>query len=232
MKIIAANLKSYHTPSSAQKYFHALESKLSDTKALQHEIIVFPNMACLSSNNFCYFQIGTQNIYPAVNGAFTGEVGLEVIDSLGINHVLLGHSERRKILGESLDDVREKFQFCVKANKKIMLCIGDDSMYMPDSNLYLFFENQLQGIELDYSMLYVAYEPVWAIGSKQTATLEHINKVKDILRSMGVKICLYGGSVAATNAREICEIMDGVLIGSASLEVNNFANIIREIIKI
>ncbi|STQ85809.1 triosephosphate isomerase [Helicobacter muridarum] len=230
MKIIAANLKSYHTPSSTQKYFHTLESKLASTKAIQHEIIVFPNMACLSSNSFCYFQIGAQNIYPAINGAFTGEVGLEVIDSLGINYILLGHSERRKILGESLSNIKDKFRFCVKNNKKILLCIGEDSICMSDSELYFCFENQLQGIDLNYSMLYIAYEPVWAIGSKQTATLEYINKVKHMLRNMGVKICIYGGSVALTNAKEICEIMDGVLIGSASLEANNFASIIEEII--
>ncbi|RDU73699.1 triosephosphate isomerase [Helicobacter aurati] len=228
MKVIAANFKAYHTPSSTQKYLYALETHLAKSHYLQNEIVVFPNMASLSANNFCYFHIGAQNIYPAANGAFTGEIGLEVLDSLGINHVLLGHSERRRLLGESVAFIQEKFHFCANAHKKIILCIGEDSLLFGLwDKLESFFQQQLQGINLDYPFLYIAYEPLWAIGSKQVATLEYILRVREILRSMGVKICLYGGSVSTTNAKEICAVTDGILVGSASLESSNFADIIR-----
>lgn len=227
MKVIAANLKANHTPQSTLAYLKTLQSELegiADVKA--HQIIVFPNQASLTDNNYKYFEIGAQNAYPIKNGAFTGEIGQEVLQSLQIKHIMLGHSERRQILGESDSIIVEKFRFFMESNMRIMLCIGEDSNV---SNVSDFLESQLLHIDLSYPLLTVAYEPIWAIGSGKTPSLDRIASTMDILRKLGVHTALYGGSVKQDNIAQICDITDGVLIGGASLCPKSFAQMIGSV---
>ena len=228
MKLVAANLKANHTPNSTQSYLKKLETTLQALSPKGVEVIVFPNMASLSPNVFRHFQIGAQNLYPARNGAFTGEIGLDVLDSLGINQVLLGHSERRQILGEEDGFILKKLEFCQEAGKKIMLCIGE-ATDLESKKLEGFLAGQLRGVNLDYPGLSLAYEPVWAIGSGKVASRNHIEKVMKTLRSFGAKVCLYGGSVNSDSAKDIGEITDGILVGSASLEASVFSRLVMQI---
>lgn len=230
MKIIAANLKSNHTPKSINLYCNTLQSQLDSTKNIeQSEIIVFPNQASLIDNTYKHFNIGVQNAYPVNNGAFTGEIGLEVLESLNIKHIMIGHSERRIILKEDNKMILSKFNFFAKSNMRIIFCIGEDESI---KDVRGFLESQLENIELDYPLLTIAYEPIWAIGSGKTPNIEDIDKIINLLRNLGVKRVLYGGSVNSNNVFDICNITDGVLIGGASLDPFVFVNMIKNIYKI
>ena len=227
MKIIAANLKANHTPQSTLAYLATLQTELDNiAHAKAYQIIVFPNQASLTYNNYKNFEIGTQNAYPIQNGAFTGEIGQEVLQSLQIKYIMLGHSERRKILGESNLMIVEKFRFFMESNMRIMLCIGEDSNI---NNVKDFLESQLENIDLSYPLLTIAYEPLWAIGSGKTPSLDNIANAMDILKKLGVKKALYGGSVKQDNITQICAITDGVLIGGSSLCPKSFAKMIAAV---
>lgn len=224
MKTIAANLKANHTPQSTLAYLSLLQTELQSLQnAKKHNIIVFPNQASLTDNIYTHFEIGAQNAYPIQNGAFTGEIGQEVLNALKIQHIMLGHSERRQILGENNAKIKEKFEFFMQENMRIMLCIGEDSGVPCVRD---FLESQLQHIDLSYPLLTIAYEPIWAIGSGKTPSLKEIANIMQILKDLGVKKALYGGSVNKDNITSICSISDGVLIGGASLCAKNFSQMI------
>ncbi len=225
MKIIAANLKANHTPKSIKTYCDVLQTQIDNMNNIKsNEIIIFPNQASLIDNTYKDFNIGTQNAYPILNGAFTGEIGLEVLQSLNIQHVMIGHSERRNILQENNEIILTKFNFFAKANMRIMLCIGEDNNV---KDIRCFLESQLDKIDLDYPLLTIAYEPVWAIGSGRTPELSDISNIIDILHNIGVKKILYGGSVNLNNISKICKITDGVLVGGASLDPYVFGDMIK-----
>lgn len=221
MKIIAANLKANHTPKSILEYLSNLDSKLLNTKNI--DTIIFPNQACLVDNVYRYINIGAQNAYPAYNGAFSGEIGLEVLRCLNINHIMLGHSERRN-LGECDKFIAKKFDFFAKENMRIMLCVGEDSNV---SDINGFLAKQLELIDVSYPLLTIAYEPLWAIGSGRVPKISDIENVVKILQNLNCKKILYGGSVNEKNIVDICNVTHGVLVGGASLDSNNFANMIK-----
>lgn len=224
MKIIAANLKANHTPQSTLAYLSILQKELDCLQhAKKHNIIVFPNQASLTDNIYKYFEIGAQNAYPIYNGAFTGEIGQDILNALKIKHIMLGHSERRQILGEDDSIIKEKFHFFMQENMRIMLCIGED-LNVPCVRDFL--ESQLQYIDLSYPLLTIAYEPIWAIGSGKMPSFEDISSIMQILRDLGVSKVLYGGSVNKDNIAHICSITDGVLIGGASICAKNFSQMI------
>ena len=225
MKIIAANHKANHSPTSITNYLKTLDNRLSNINS-KHNIIVFPNQASLVSNVYSRFNIGAQNAYPIRNGAITGEIGLEVLESLNISHIMLGHSERRNILGESNEMILEKFRFFSNANMNIMLCIGEN-LSIKDVKGYL--ASMLDSIDLSYPLLSIAYEPIWAIGSGKTPSLSDIESVTKMLREIGVQKVLYGGSVNTKNVDEICQITDGVLVGGASLCADSFADLVESV---
>lgn len=221
-KLIAANLKANHTPKSILHYLQNLDSNIAGLKNI--DTLVFPNQACLVDNVYANLNIGAQNAYPAINGAFSGEIGLEVLQSLNINHIMLGHSERRGILGESDAFITKKFEFFANANMKIMLCVGESSDV---SDIEGFLAHQLQGIDTSYELLSIAYEPLWAIGSGKIPHLRDIERVVKILQNLKCKKILYGGSVNKGNIADICKLTNGVLVGSASLKSDEFAEMIR-----
>lgn len=225
MKTIAANLKANLTPHTIVTYLDTLQCCLQSQCNRNHlEIIVFPNQASLRDDTYSHFSLGAQNAYPIVNGAFTGEIGLEVLKSLHIKHILLGHSERRMFLGESNSIIKQKYDFFMQENMRIMLCVGEDAH---TKDVKQFLANQLKDINIEYPLVTIAYEPIWAIGSGQTPTIEDIANVMEILRSLGVKKALYGGSVNLENIAPICDVTDGVLVGGASIKADNFAKMIQ-----
>lgn len=225
--IICANFKANHTRKSTQKYLNELQSLQS-----KHQIMLFPPNTALMQNDFSHVSIGVQNFYPVQNGSFTGEIAKEQIDEFNIKCVLIGHSERRHILNENDELIKAKFDFAKKQNWEIIFCIGE-SLHVRKSGkdeLFLYLQNQLNGIDLTYQNLIIAYEPVWAIGTGQVATKEDINEVLEFLKTLTKAPLLYGGSVNAKNVKETFSLptCDGVLVGTASLEANKFKQIIQK----
>ncbi|TLD84524.1 triose-phosphate isomerase [Helicobacter sp. MIT 11-5569] len=236
MKIIASNFKTNHTRKSTLSFCEELEKFITQKKAqnqsFAHQIALFPPQSALLDNHFKSFQIGAQNAYPTQNGSYTGEIGLEQLAEFGIQTLLIGHSERREILKESQSFCAEKFKFFSNLGFKIYYCIGESQTIKQQGNKAVleFLESQLEGIDLNYSNLVIAYEPIWAIGSGVSATLEEITQIHTHLKQKLGKIpLLYGGSVKPQNVREILSLegVDGVLVGSASWEISSFCQILE-----
>ncbi len=230
--IFAANFKCNHTPSSIYSYFCEFNTfGFSPSFLAENEIIFFPPFIGLerASELATFATIGAQNAYPAYSGAFSGEVGLAMLESLHIRTILIGHSERRNLLGESQAFCAQKFAFFATHHLRIVYCIGE-SLATKDKGKQAtqdFLASQFEGIDTDYENLIVAYEPIWAIGTGVSATHSDIQEAHSFLRTICKAPLLYGGSVNANNATEILSIpnVDGLLVGSASLKANDFYTI-------
>jgi triosephosphate isomerase len=226
--IFAANFKTNHTRASTEKYIKALKKKLLAKKP-EDQVYIFPPATALDKYEGD-FTIGAQNAYPAQNGAFTGEIGTEQLEEFGIKTILIGHSERREHLGESQDKVAQKFAFFKEQGYEILYCIGEplEIREEGDEAVMEYLLAQFDGIDITYENLIIAYEPIWAIGTGRSATVEEIASTHESLKKTVQKPLLYGGSVKPANIKEIMEIrgVDGVLVGSASLDAENFAEMI------
>jgi triosephosphate isomerase len=182
--------------------------------------------------------IGAQNVHSSDFGAFTGEVSIPQLISIGVQSVLIGHSERRMYFHETDALVKEKVDACCKNELPFVFCCGESLEIREKGEHLNFIETQLSAAILqiktsDLSLLTIAYEPIWAIGTGQTATIYQINEVHAFIRQVmqesfgenGAEISiLYGGSVNTSNAKSIfaCPDVDGGLIGGASLNASNF----------
>lgn len=227
-KIIAGNFKSNKTMSETVAYLGALDSALDSAKiAESREIYIFPSICAMCENSFKNLALGAQNAHFAESGAFTGEATLSHLRDFKIETLLIGHSERRNIFGESDEIVAQKFNFFAKNNLQIFLCVGENLAVRKRGKEKDFLRAQLEKINLDYNRLIIAYEPIWAIGTGENATLAQISEVYEFLSELTKKPIIYGGSVNERNAGEILRITDGILVGNASLEVETFYQIIN-----
>ena len=228
--IFAANFKTNHTRASTKSYLDRLEEEIKTNK--EDRFYLFPPMTALQKHNG-KITIGSQNGYPTQKGSFTGEVGLEQLDEFGIKTILIGHSERRQLLNESNEQIVQKFEFFKQHGFEIIYCIGEplEVRELGGSQIAKYLIEQLSGIDTNYHNLTIAYEPIWAIGTGKSATQEEIAKTHSTLRHLTTQPLLYGGSVNLENVKEITSIsnVDGVLVGSASLDVVNFAKLIKSI---
>ena len=188
-------------------------------------------------------QLGAQDVFWKDSGAFTGEVSPYMLKDVGCDWAIIGHSERRNILKETDNMIREKISASLKAGLKAVLCVGETEEEREKGKTVKTVEGQLvSGLKDqvldDGSSLAIAYEPVWAIGTGKNATPEEIafvhSVIKDLLEdilkvSTGKLRILYGGSVTHENIREIIstENVDGALVGGASLDAYAFSNIVK-----
>lgn len=222
--IVAANLKTNLTRSQTLEYVSKLEVFLNATNSHQ-EVLLFPATSSLNPHAGKVI-VGAQNAYPVQSGAFTGEIGLEHLEEFGIRTILIGHSERRHILGESQKQIAQKFDFYKSHGFKIVYCIGEPFELREAGHeaMMKYIDAQYEGIDVNYDNLIIAYEPVWAIGTGLTPTLEDIQNIHNELKKKSQAPLLYGGSVKVENAEEVlaCENVDGVLVGSAALKVEDF----------
>ncbi len=188
-------------------------------------------------------RLGAQNVYPADAGAFTGEVSPSMLTGLGVHFVIVGHSERRQILGETSAFVAEKVRAVLDAGLVPILCVGEtlEERDAGDAEATVLdqLRASLEGADLsDADALVVAYEPVWAIGTGRTATPEQAQAMHAAIRGalrdrfdgVGGDIqLLYGGSVKPGNAADLFAQpdLDGALVGGASLDAGDFAAIVE-----
>ena len=226
--IIAANLKTNLTRSATRTYIEELQS-FADTSS--QEVLVFPAMTSLDSFDTQSITIGVQNAYPTQNGAFTGETGLEQLEEFDVKTILIGHSERRHILGESQEFLVEKFNFFKEKGFKIVFCVGEPQEIREAGKeaMLTYISKQYEGIDTAYENLIIAYEPVWAIGTGLTPTLEDIEDIHKELKKKSAAPLLYGGSVKVNNAKDVLRVknVDGILVGSAALYVEHFGQMIE-----
>ncbi len=227
--IYAANFKMNHNRESTKKYIEILNEKLDVREKLEDSIYIFPPATALDHYTGD-FTIGAQNAYPAHHGAYTGEIGLEQLEEFSIDTILIGHSERRQLLSESQEIVAEKFAYFKSQGFEIIYCIGEPLHIREqgDEAVMTYLLSQFEGIDTTYERLIIAYEPIWAIGTGRSATVEEIAVTHEGLKKTVQKPLLYGGSVKLENIKEITSIrgVDGVLVGSASLDANNFTDMI------
>ena len=218
-----ANLKCNHTRASFKEYAQILDANLS----LNDDVTVFPPFSALDLAAH-KFKLGAQNFYPCESGAHTGEIGKAMLDEFGVKSVLIGHSERRE-LGESEELLRAKFDFAAKAGWQIVYCIGENLSVNEASGTKEFLAKQLKNIDLGYERLLIAYEPIWAIGTGKSASVEQIEVVLNFIREQTSVPLLYGGSVNAANIGGVAGIKncDGVLVGTASWDASKFLELIR-----
>lgn len=191
-------------------------------------------------------EVAAQNMHQSDNGAFTGEVSAEMLKSIGIKSVILGHSERRSLFKETDEVLSEKVNTALKNEMEVIFCVGEELEQRQQEKHFETVASQLEKglfhIAGDsWKNIVIAYEPVWAIGTGETASPEQAQEMhayirKTVGREFGEEVAesvsiLYGGSVKPGNAREIFakEDVDGGLIGGASLKAEDFMAIVQSI---
>ncbi len=179
--------------------------------------------------------IGAQDCHTQTNGAHTGDVSAAMVKDLGASHVIVGHSERRSDHGETNEMVMAKAQAVLTAGMVPVICVGETLTEREAGETLAVVETQVAGSVPHDATVVIAYEPVWAIGTGLTPTIDQIAQVHDALRAQVIAMIpggdiplLYGGSVKATNATEIFAVgnVNGALVGGASLKADDFAPII------
>eukprot|EP01031_Cornospumella_fuschlensis_P033465 gene33465-40488_t len=189
-------------------------------------------------------RIGAQDVFYETSGAFTGGVSTALLKDMGVAHVLVGHSERRSIFGESDETINKKVRKLVSEGMTAVLCIGESKdEYEAGLNQQVCALQLLKGLrhvtKEQMKHVVLAYEPVWAIGTGLTCPKENAQDVHAYIRSLLAQhfdaevarstVIMYGGSVNAGNARELmqCADIDGLLVGGASLNADTFGQVVR-----
>lgn len=229
--IVASNFKTNYTRGRARTFIQSVQAYMHQ-HTIHSEVRIFAPFTALDSYpEIRSLRVGAQNFYPVQNGSFTGEIGFEQLEEFGISSVLIGHSERRHILGESQNFIAQKYDFAKARETEIIYCIGEPQEIRVqgiDAVMSYLWE-QLEGIDIHYEKMVIAYEPVWAIGTGLTASLEDIEEVLVQLRSKLSAPLLYGGSVKVDNIEAILHVKacDGVLVGTASWNEEAFCSMIQ-----
>ena len=238
--LVAGNWKMHGSRTMVRELIEGLLAGSGDERAV--DLAVFPPypyleqaQSLLSGSPISW---GAQNLNPAPKGAHTGEVSAAMLLDFGCRYVLVGHSERRTLYGETDDDVAQRFEAALQAGLEPVLCVGETLNERESGQTESVVERQLDavletsGIE-GFQRAVVAYEPVWAIGTGKTATPEQAQAVHAFIRDKfasrdgiiaGQLRILYGGSVNGSNAADLFarEDIDGGLVGGASLKVEDF----------
>ena len=188
--------------------------------------------------------VAAQNMHFAENGAYTGEISAAMLKSIGVNTVILGHSERREYFSEDDNLLKQKIDKALDEHMKIIFCFGEKWEDRSVDNHFIVVENQIKNALFhleneNWESIVLAYEPVWAIGTGQTASPEQAQEMHAFIRNLVKKhynstiseevSILYGGSVKPENAKEIFgkNDVDGGLIGGAALNADNFMAIVN-----
>lgn len=201
----------------------------------------FVDLDILKKNLNKNIKVAAQNVSEYSDGAYTGEISTTMLKSMGINDVIIGHSERRDIYFEKDYIVNNKVKHATEEGFDVILCVGESLSTRENNEHFEFVKNQiLEGLDdvEELEQVTIAYEPIWAIGTGNTCSAEDAEKmcehIRDILRKTYGDIAdkiriLYGGSVKPNNAAEILskDDIDGVLVGGASLNANDFIKIIN-----
>ena len=247
-KIVAGNWKMNKNAEETEDLLNELINKLPHD--IEAQIIVAPTFINLASAvdhlEFTNIAVAAQNMSQFESGAYTGEISAEMLKSIGVNIVLIGHSERRAYFHETDFILADKVTTALLHNMTVIFCFGEELKDRQNNQHFNVVENQLRdGLfhiqDKDWEQIVLAYEPVWAIGTGETASPEQAQEMHKFIRETvrqryqsniaeDVSI-LYGGSVKPDNAKEIFSKpdVDGGLIGGAALKATDFAAIVTSI---
>jgi len=243
--IIAGNWKMYNTPSKTRALIEELKPQVAGSRP---EVVVCPPFVCLPAAKEALagtdIKLGAQDVYWESEGAYTGEVSPEMLKEVGVEYVIIGHSERRQYFHETDETVNKKTLFTLKNGLIPIVCVGETLEQREKGITMELVEKQitagladLNGVDPD--RLVIAYEPVWAIGTGRTASSKDADEVIRFIRQVLGKMftrefadkvrILYGGSVKADNAAELMNMpdIDGGLVGGASLKAKEFSRIVN-----
>lgn len=244
--MMAANWKMNKTVLEAENYTAALLPRAADAEGV--DVAVFVPFTCLHvvgrMAGDSAVIVGAQNFYFEDSGAFTGEVSIPMLQDVLARAVLVGHSERRELFGETDAIVARKTRRAVEAGMLPIVCVGETKEERDGGNMWEKVSGQVRGVlaeleDLGEDDIVFAYEPIWAIGTGDTATPEDaqdaIGRIRELLGeerggdfAEAVRV-LYGGSVKPSNVGEIMDQndVDGALVGGASLEVDSFVELVE-----
>ena len=246
-KIVAANWKMNMTQAESVSFVETFLRELGDSSEV--EVVLVPPFTAIAKVSEALsasqnVKLGAQNMYWEKNGAFTGEISAALLRDLFVRYVVLGHSERRALLGETDEIVNRKVRAAHEASLRPIVCVGETLEERERGNVEKVIGSQLRGSlavlgPKELSETVVAYEPVWAIGTGKTASAEQAQEVHAFIRktlqamadeATAVKMRIqYGGSVKPDNARTLMSQpdIDGALVGGASLDPRSFAQIVK-----
>ena len=244
-KVIAGNWKMNMLPNEAIALIEGIAPLVKDT---DNEVIVcvpyidlFYSLLIAQETNI---KVGAQNMHFEEKGAYTGEISGKMLKSINVEYVIIGHSERRQYFAETDETVNKKVKAALKYGLKPIICVGETLEQRESGKAIDIITSQtrlaLEGLtQEDMKFITIAYEPIWAIGTGKTATNEDANDSIKAIRNQIKEmfgndvsdntIILYGGSVNASNAKDLFEMsdIDGGLVGGASLKVEDFSKIVN-----
>ncbi len=238
--IIAGNWKMFKTRDEALAFVYAVNEKLPSIDVVDTVICApFVVLRCLVKRQGDNLRIGAQNMHYEEKGAFTGEIAPQMLTSLDVSYVIIGHSERRAMFNETDETVNKKLHAAFKYGLTPILCVGEHLEERENGQTEEVIKNQLvkdlEGLsKKEVKDLVIAYEPIWAIGTGKTATAEIADETCGFIRKMIASLydeetssairIQYGGSVKVSNIEELMKMpnIDGALIGGASLVAEDF----------
>jgi triosephosphate isomerase len=245
-KFVAGNWKMNMTSSEVAPYLEIFRKEVEEVVSV--DIALIPPFTALAKASEILggtqkIRLGAQNLSSEAKGAFTGEISAAMLRDLYVRYVLIGHSERRRLFGETDQIVHKKLVAALASELRPILCIGETLEERQAGQEKSVMETQLRGAleglsQEDLSEVVIAYEPVWAIGTGLTATPAQAQEAHQFIREYLTKLAgseiaektriLYGGSVTADTAAELMSQpdIDGALVGGASLEPRGFAKIV------
>ena len=244
-KVIAGNWKMNMLPNEAIDYIQSFEPLVKDADAEVILCVPYTDLFyCLMNAQGTNIKIGAQNMHFAETGAYTGEVSGKMLKSIGVEYVIIGHSERRQYYNETDETVNKKLKAAFENELKPIVCVGESLEEREAGKTEEIITSQtrlaLEGLTNEQvKATIIAYEPIWAIGTGKTATSEDANNSikairEEVKRIYGEDvseevIIQYGGSVKSSNAKELFSTsdIDGGLVGGASLKPDEFSKIVN-----
>ena len=244
--MIAGNWKMYKTGAEAAQTAGRIVTLTHEVTDV--EVMIAPPFTALSEVakvlSGSRIAMGAQNVFWEAKGPFTGEISPEMLTAAGCRYVIIGHSERRQLFGETDETVNKRIQAAISAGLTPVFCIGETEAERVENQTFSILDKQvrigLKGFAAkEMEGLVIAYEPVWAIGTGRAATSEQAQEVHAFIRDLAAKIfgapwaaatrILYGGSVKPGNINELMARpdIDGALVGGASLEADTFYDLVR-----
>ena len=233
--IIAGNWKMHKNQAESLAFVQGFKSEIEETKENREIVLCAPFTSLTAMSKQLHgskIMLGAQNIHWSDEGAFTGEVSGSMLTEIGVDYVIVGHSERRQYFGETDETVNSRLKAAQKYGLKPILCVGETKEQRDAGETENVIVAQLKQdlVDIDQSNLVIAYEPIWAIGTGDTCESTEANRVIGVIRQQlknkDVSI-QYGGSVKPSNVDEIMaqSEIDGALVGGASLTADSFSRI-------